>query len=418
MTEIYLLALVISLASGLAILMRRLRQPLVVSYLLAGGLLSLFGLVRPEQLQFLAFLPEIGLAFLLFLVGMELDLGEFRTLGKNVLVATVCQVAIATGFFWLLLGNWVLALALAFSSTILVVKLLLEGKEISALHGKLAVGILLTEDMLAVLALMFISSARLDVLVLLKGLFLIWLAIFAGKKLLPNLFRLTADNTELLFLTGIGWCLLFVSGAAFLGFSVGIGAFLAGVSLAQSVYRSQISSRIKPLRDFFIMIFFIDLGTGLSFSALSGLWGVTLAILAYVILIKPLIFFLTFVVLRFRVHTAFQTGILLSSISEFSLIILVVAARAGLVGKEFLSPVIFAAVVSFVLSSLLVTHKQLVYRFVKIWGKRLERSGAVSMIFFPKENQAFSDHAILVGCHRSGSIILATMRKTYGDNLI
>lgn len=418
MTEIYLLALVISLASLLAILMRAFRQPLVVSYLLAGALLSLFGLVRPGQLSFLAFLPEIGLAFLLFLVGMELDLSEFRSLGRNVLLVTVSQVAVATAFFYFLLGNGIVALALAFSSTILVVKLLLEGNEVSSLHGKLAVGILLTEDLLAVLVLMFMSSGGLNLWVLVKGLVLIWAAIFAGKRLLPRLFRLTAESTELLFLTGIGWCLLFVSAAQLLGFSLGVGAFLAGVSLAQSVYRAQISGRIKPLRDFFIMIFFIDLGTGLSFSALSGQWGVALAILGYVILIKPLVFFLSLVWLRFRVHTAFQTGILLSSVSEFSLIILMVAAKAGLVSGALLSPVIFAAIISFILSSLLVSHKRVVYGFVKIWGKRLERSGAIGPIYFPKENQEFKNHAILIGCHRSGQVILPTLQKIYGDNLI
>ena len=139
MTEIYLLALVICLASTLAILMRKLRQPLIVSYLMAGAVISAFHLVRSEQLSFLAFLPEIGLAFLLFLIGMELDLNEFRRLGKNILFVTLGQVALTTIILYFFWGNIILALALSFSSTILVVKLLLEGKELSSLHGKLAV---------------------------------------------------------------------------------------------------------------------------------------------------------------------------------------------------------------------------------------------------------------------------------------
>ncbi len=419
MTEIYLLAAVLTLASGLAILMRKIRLPLIVSYLLAGMLLSAFGLVRPEQLQFLSFLPEMGLAFLLFLVGMELDLGEFRSLGKSVLLAALGQVAITAIFLYLLWGNPVLALALSFSSTILVVKLLLEGKELASLHGKFSVGILLVEDLLAVLLLMGLSGGAGSVWwVVLRGLFLIWAAIFLGKRLLPGLFRLTAENTELLFLTGIGWCLLFVSLSLFLGFSLGVGAFLAGVSLAQSVYRSQISGRIKPLRDFFIMIFFIDLGASLSLSALSGAWWSALGLAAYVVLVRPAVFFGILTVSKFRVHTAFQTGILLSSISEFALIILVVAGKMGQVPTEILSPVVFAAVLSFIFSSVMVTHKGVIYAALKGGLKRLERPGAISVGFFPGEKLDFSQHAVLVGCHRSGQLILPVLKKIYGNNLI
>lgn len=413
MTQIYLLALVISLACGLAILMRRLRQPLIVSYLLAGVALSVFGKISSEQLQFLAFLPEIGLAFLLFLVGMELDLGEFRSLGRNVIVVAVGQVLVSTAVLYFLWGNLILALALSFSSTILVVKLLLEGRELSSLHGKLAVGVLLIEDLLAVLVLMFLSpSSTPSIWVFVKGLILIWAAIFLGKRLLPGVFRLTAENLELLFLTGIGWCLVFVSVSLLFGFSLGVGAFLAGVSLAQSVYRSQISGRIKPLRDFFIMLFFINLGTSLSLGNLAGEWGLALSILAYTVLAKPLIFFTALTLLRFRVHSAFQTAILLSSTSEFALIILAIA------GREFLSPVIFSTVSSFIFSSILASHKAAIYARIKGALKRLERPGAVGIGFFPGEKLEFKDHAVLVGCHRSGAVILPVLRKIYDSNLI
>lgn len=419
MTEIYLLALVISLASALAILMRKLRQPLIVSYLLAGATLSALGLVTSEQLQFLAFLPEIGLAFLLFLIGMELDLGECQRLGKNIVIGAIGQVVITAAALYFLKGNLILALALSFSSTILVVKLLLERKELSSLHGKLAVGILLLEDLLAILVLMFLSTGHSSpLLIFIKGAVLIWVALFSGKRILPKIFRWTSENSELLFLTGVAWCLLFVSLSLFIGFSVGIGAFLAGVSLAQSVYRGQISGRIKPLRDFFIMLFFLDLGTSLSFSAISGNWNLALFILGYTFLIKPLIFFITLTWLRFRVHTAFQTAILLSSISEFSLIILVTAGKLGLVGAEIISPVIFTTVVSFVLSALLVSQKRVVYGVAKVVLKKLERKGVVGVSFFPNESQQFVNHAILIGCHRSGSVVLPMLRKIFGDNLL
>jgi len=160
--EIYLLSLVVILACGLGIILRKLKLPLLVSYIIAGGILSAFHLAKPGALEFLSFIPEVGLAFLLFLVGMELDLSQFRTLGKNIFWATVSQIAITTT----LLGTGLTFLGLdfktavllgiltSFSSTILVVKLLLDQKELSSLHGRLTLGILLIEDLLAVFFLM------------------------------------------------------------------------------------------------------------------------------------------------------------------------------------------------------------------------------------------------------------------------
>lgn len=425
-TEIYLLALVVCLASGLAILVRRYKQPLVVSYVVAGVLLSVFGLVRPEQLQFLKFLPEIGLAFLLFMVGMELDLGEFKSLGKNILIVGLGQIAVSGVLLFWLTGSWIAGIALSFSSTILVVKMLIEERELVSLQGKLVMGIALLEDLVAVVLLIFLgllgSGQNLSfvpaVLVLAKAAFLIWLALFAGKRLLPRVFQLTADNQELLFLTGIGWCLLFVSLASYLGVSVAIGAFLAGVSLAQSVYRVQISGRIKPLRDFFIMLFFIDLGAEISLSALGSSVSLLTLLVGYTLLIKPAIFFLTLMALRFRVHTAFKSAILLSSISEFSLISVYLAASGGLLSKDLVSVVVFATVLSFVLSSFLITHGQVIFSRIKVVLKKVERKKTFSIDFVPEGQLAFSDHAVLVGCHRSGEIILKALKKFYGENVL
>ena len=192
--EIYLLTLVLGLAVALALIISRYKQPILVAYILAGAILSALNIVKPEQLDFLAILPEVGLAFLLFLVGMELDLREFRKLGKNVLLATTGQVVISTLALWFLTHNPVISFVAGFSSTILVIKILLEERELSSLHGKLAVGILLVEDLLAVLLLMGISvaagnnaSAAVLVGVVIKGLLLIYASLIAGKKLLPKL---------------------------------------------------------------------------------------------------------------------------------------------------------------------------------------------------------------------------------------
>ncbi|OGG06829.1 hypothetical protein A2872_00365 [Candidatus Gottesmanbacteria bacterium RIFCSPHIGHO2_01_FULL_42_12] len=421
--EIYLLTLVLGLAVALALIISRYKQPILVAYILAGAILSALNIVKPEQLDFLAILPEVGLAFLLFLVGMELDLREFRKLGKNVLLATTGQVVISTLALWFLTHNPVISFVAGFSSTILVIKILLEERELSSLHGKLAVGILLVEDLLAVILLMGISvaagnnaSAAVLVGVVIKGLLLIYASLIAGKKLLPKLFNACADSGELLFLTAIGWCLLFVSVSIFAGFSLAIGAFLAGVSLAQSVYRIQISGKIKPLRDFFIMIFFLDLGTGLSLSGVGAHFGLAVTLLVFTVFVKPLVFIVLFSLLRFRMHTAFKTGIVMSSISEFSLIVLSAASKSGIVSAEVMSPVIFATVLSFIFSSFEISHGKKIYAVIGRFIKRLERPAALNQSI--GRDRQFHDHAVLIGCHRAGGIVLKNLKSIYGEDIV
>lgn len=433
MGEIYLLSLVVILACGLGIILRKLKLPLLVSYIIAGGILSAFHLAKPGALEFLSFIPEVGLAFLLFLVGMELDLSQFRTLGKNIFWATVSQIAITTT----LLGTGLTFLGLdfktavllgiltSFSSTILVVKLLLDQKELSSLHGRLTLGILLIEDLLAVFFLMGISvigasgtgfSAWLVISVIFKGVVLVWAALVLGKKILPKIFTICAENHELLLLTAVGWCLGFVTLSLYLGFSLAIGAFLAGVSLGQSVYRIQISARVKPLRDFFIMIFFLDLGTGLSVSGLAGTIWVAAAILAYAVFVKPAIFSLIFIFFGHRARSAFQTGVYISSISEFSLIVLSFAIKQGFIDKGLLSSLIFSTGASFVISSMLITHQQWLYQKVGVILKKFERARLVHL--GEEKIKALDRHAVLIGCHRSGEIILKALQKVYGENLV
>jgi Kef-type K+ transport system membrane component KefB/Trk K+ transport system NAD-binding subunit len=433
MEQITLLTLIIGLAALLALVMKRLNQPILVSYLVVGAILSAFHIVKPEQLSFLSILPEIGLALLLFLVGMELDFQSFKSLGIKVGLVTVFQVAFTTalmaavfqGFFGLTFWSAVtLGLALSISSTIIIIKLLYERRELPSLHGKMSVGISLVEDLIAVGALMVltavtgqgVASGMMFGLIAIKGIALLVLSLFAGKKILPHVFRLTADNGELLFLTAVAWCLAFVALASFLGFSLAIGAFLAGVSLAQSVYRIQISGKIKPLRDFFIMLFFLDLGTGLSISGIGSFFPLALTLWLYALIIKPLVFFLILVAVRFKAHPAFKTAIYISSISEFSLILVAQTAKAGLISPTLLSPLIFATVISFISSSLIASKSRWIYARLRPVLKPLEMKKSVADS--DGEVKELTDHAILIGCHRSGEIILARMKKIFGENLI
>jgi len=238
------LAVVLSLCSLIGFVTLKLKLPLVVAYLSAGVLISILSLIDPTHSSIFETLPEIGIAFVLFLIGMELDLREIKSLGFPIVVSAIGQIIITTlaGFaIASFLGfepgiSIFLGLGLAFSSTVVVVKMLLEKRELASLHGKLSLGILLIEDLVAIIVLMFISVGEssfgfgfqqsLPILTLiLKAFGLFILTFILSRYVLEKVFDAVAKSVELLFLTAITWCFVFTTVAVVSGFSVVIGAF-------------------------------------------------------------------------------------------------------------------------------------------------------------------------------------------------
>src|SRR3989338_3407261 len=232
------LAIILGLSSILGYIMVRFKLPLLIAYLLGGLVIATVSVFDVRSSEVLHFLPEIGIAFVLFLVGMELDIREIKNLGKPIITAGTLQIVITTIlgsslarlFGFGVAESWYLGVGLAFSSTILVIKLLLDKKDLSALYGKLAIGILLLEDLIAVILLLIltVSSSVLGlglqqiaplITLILKAALLFILALILGKFILPTVFRSVARHGELLFLTALAWCFIYVSFAIFLGFS-------------------------------------------------------------------------------------------------------------------------------------------------------------------------------------------------------
>ena len=285
------LAIILGLCSVLGYVVVKFKLPILIAYLLGGLMIASTAVFDPRASEVLNFLPEIGIAFVLFLIGMELDLREIKSLGKPILLAGILQITITTilgATLAKVLGfgpveSWYLGVGLAFSSTILVVKLLLDKKDEGALYGKLAVGILILEDLLAVLLLVMLTISgsvlglglqqTFPLLALaLKAVLLFGLVFVLSKFLLPNVFKAVSNQKELLFITALAWCFAYISFAIFLGFSVIIGAFLAGMALANSPFHFQIQGRIKPLREFFVALFFVYLGTQVDFSDIGQIY--------------------------------------------------------------------------------------------------------------------------------------------------
>ena len=422
------LAIILGASSVLGFITHKLKLPILIAYLLVGLIIATVTLFNVKDSQVLHFLPEIGIAFVLFLVGMELDLREIKSLGKPILMASILQIIISTIAGYAIAGflgfgtveALYLGVGLAFSSTIVVIKLLLEKNDMTSLYGKLSVGILLLEDLIAVLILLglTISPSLLNlglqqafpiVTALLKVILLFGATLFINRYVLPRIFNAVSESGELLFLSAIAWCFIYVAFALAMGFSVVIGAFLAGIGLASSPYHYQIQGKVKPLRDFFVTLFFVYLGTQVNFSQLGNALPMILAFTLYAVLVKPIIFLLVLGTFGFRKHTMFQTAINLSNISEFSLIILLVGLQMGFVSSTSLTVIAVSLILSTVISSLMISKSANLYKYVKSTLSFFERKTPHKLVQ-ETSHYDLNDHVIIIGSHQVGEGIVKFFR--------
>ncbi|MBI2268491.1 MAG: cation:proton antiporter [Candidatus Blackburnbacteria bacterium] len=423
------LAAVLGVAAVIGYAVKTLRLPLIVAYLLTGVLFSVWRVFDLSSSSLMVF-PEIGIAFVLFLIGMEMDWKEIKNLGKPIIVSALVQILLSsiTGFgVASLLGftqaeSLFLGFGLAFSSTIVVVKLLLEKKDLSSLYGKLSIGILLLEDLAAIIILMVLTvgnsvlnsglTQAFPVLaIFLKSTGLLATALFLSKYVLKRIFKVVADSPELLFLVSLAWCFIFVSISVLLGFSVVIGAFLAGLALANSPFYWEIQGKVKPLRDFFVMLFFVYLGSQVVFQDIALALPLIIIFTLYAILIKPLIFSFILGAFGFRKHTIFQTSLNLSQISEFSLIIMVIGLKLGVVSQEAVTAIALAAVISIMVSSVMITSSRNLYKKFASFISIFERGKFIHQIEMKKDGALSKDHVVLIGAHRMGGEIIRFLRR-------
>ena len=422
------LAIILGLASFLGFFIHKMKLPLLIAYLLGGLLIAFWGIFDIRTSEALSFLPEVGLAFLLFLVGMELDLREIRSFGKPIIISGILQVVITTilgtfiaqSFNFSLIEAIYLGVGLSFSSTIVVVKLLLDKKDLGSLYGKLSLGILLLEDLLAVVILLGLTSTTsalglgltqsLPIVSFMgKALILFSLALLLSHYILGTIFKAVSESSELLFLSALAWCFTYVTFSLLLGFSVVIGAFLAGVALANSPYHFQIQGKVKPMRDFFVALFFVYLGTKVNFAHIAETYQLILAFTLYAVFIKPTLFLLLLGSFGFRKHTIFQSAITLSQISEFSLIIILVGAEQGLVGEDALGVIASSALLSIIISSVFISQGRKIYKLIESFVGFFER-GHQAIIGDIAQHE-LKEHVVLIGSHQVGEFLIRFLQK-------
>ncbi|KKR87015.1 MAG: Transporter, CPA2 family [Candidatus Curtissbacteria bacterium GW2011_GWA1_41_11] len=427
------LSIILAVTTVLGIIARKLKQPLIVAYIFAGILISIFTVFEGVNQELFEFFSNLGIAFLLFLVGIELKVDDLKYVGKAAILTGIGQIIFTAlvGFVIIntlgfsVIPSIYIAFALTFSSTVIIIKLLTEKHDLQSLYGKITVGYLLVQDFIAILALMLLSgfgnghapSLTTILLILAKGLLLVIFTYLAARFVLKTLFRLTSVSVELLFVSAIAWAFLLSAIAESSGFSIAIGAFLAGVAIASSPYRIQISARIKPLRDFFVVIFFIVLGASLSGG--TAFLNVPHAIFLslFVLVGNPLIVIAIMLTLGFRNRTSFLVSVTVAQISEFSLILMAVGRSLGHVTSSEVALVAAVGVVTITMSSYLILYGDKIYKFVSPLMAKL----------FPEKNrdpyvanrQNLKDHVVLVGAEQMGSDILKFLSSKIKDrNLI
>ena len=390
--EMALLLAITTVAGAVAV---RLRQPVLIAYIVVGILIgsSVFGLVHTSEP--IALLAQIGVAVLLFLVGLKLDLAHVRHIGAVAVATGLGQLTftILIGFaILLLLGKGVMVaiyvgVALTFSSTIIIVKLLSDKRELDSLHGRIAVGFLIVQDIAVVLAMMVMSALRswsdeggtgTEVLTLIASLAgriaaaAVLMAVLM-RYVLPYVVRSMARTQELLLIFAVAWGTGLAAVGEWVGFSREAGAFLAGFSLASTDFREAISARLTGIRDFLLLFFFIHLGATLDFSALGGeLWPAVVLSL-FVLVGNPLIVTAIMGYMGYRKRTGFLAGLAVAQISEFSIVFVAMGVDLGHVGSDALGLTTMVGVVTIAISTYMIIGSQRLYDTVAPWLGWLER---------------------------------------------
>jgi len=411
-------------AAAVGLLGAALRQPVIVSFIAVGIAAAAFFDSSAETREQIRFLAELGVALLLFLVGLKLDWRLVRTLGPVALATGLGQVVFTAGigfFIGLALGlDWLtslyVAVALTFSSTIIVVKLLSDKRELETLHGRIALGFLIVQDIVVVIAMVILSTIGIGVVEEQNGLssLLTILASLAGVVLLLVLFvRYLADplmarlarTPELLVIASIGWA----ATAAAIGDTIGLGKELgglaAGVSIGSTPYRDMVSARLSALRDFLLLFFFLSIGASLDLSTLGQDFTRAIVFSLFVLIGNPFIVILIMAWMGYRARTGFLAGLTVAQISEFSLIFMAMGLSLGHVSQSAVGLVTLVGLVTIALSVYMITYSQQLYDWFRPLLRPFDFGSWRERVAENEEGKPAVD-AIIFGLGRFGSQLL------------
>ena len=429
MSEIFIqISIVILIVLIVSFVMRLLKQPLIIGYIISGIILGPYFLGMLPGIGEIQVFSEFGVAFLLFIVGLHLSPKIVREVGRISLITGIGQIIFTTiiGYFIaILLGYSIvtslyIAIALTFSTTIIILKLLSDKGDLDNLYGKISIGFLLVQDFIAILVIIIVSSYSTGTgffstlgLTLLKGTLLVLILLPTSIYLLPKMQKFFARSQELLFLFAITWGLGLASLFFYAGLSIEVGALIAGVLLSVSPYQLEISSKLRPLRDFFIISFFLLLGAQMVIGNIGEIIIPAIVFSLVIVIGNPLIVMALMGFEGYTRKTSFFAGLTVAQIGEFSLIVIALGAKNNHISTEILSLITLTVLMTIALCTYMILYSNKLYSLFSNKLSVFERKNAKEKIKIGKNVDA-----VLFGYNRIGFGILNSLKKIKENYLV
>lgn len=415
-------------ATIFAYLAKILKQPLILGYIAAGILIGPVGLGLVKDQHSIEVLSELGLAFLMFIIGLEIDLKKLIEAGKVATTVGIIQVVLCAaggyGVAYLLgyegLTAAYIAIAFAFSSTMIAVKLLSDKSELDTIAGRIALGILLIQDALSIFILAVQSNITNPSVLLIGASFAKGIALVVGagvvtRYFLPPLFSYVAKLPEAILISTISWCFIVSLLAIKADFSVAMGALIAGVSMSSFPYNLDVIAKIRSLRDFFLTLFFVSLGMQIIVSSSSII--ITAAILSlFVILSRFLTVIPALSILRYGYRFGILSSMSIAQISEFSLVIVSIGYSLGHISQEMVSLTAIVLVITSTFSTYMTLNNHKIAGFLLGILRKIGIKEGDSNETPAEENKG--KNLILLGCHRTGSSLIESLKDRNNDFLV
>lgn len=421
------IGVIVGLASLGGVLTLYLKQPLIIAFIALGILLGPSGFAWVEASSEIELFARLGISLLLFVVGLKLDIHVIRTVGPVALASGLGQVLFTSVIGFLIavsLGMSAtsavyVSLALTFSSTIIIVKILSDKREVNTLHGRIAVGFLIVQDIVVVLVMIGLtafgqSSADVSLKqeamnVLWKGALMLVGVALLMRYILPGVLRYMAHSSELLVLFAIGWAVVGACIGHELGFSKEVGAFLAGISIASTPYREQIAARLVSLRDFLLLFFFIELGSALDMSVLSAQVGRALVFSLFVLLGNPLIVMTIMGLMGYRRRTGFLAGLTVAQISEFSLILAALGFSLGHISEDIVGLITLVGLITISVSTYMMLYSHPLYERLSPYLRWFEKNITHRETGDDEGRKSFD--IIVIGFGRFGAVLADNLQQ-------
>ncbi len=421
---------IILLATIISVIVKALKQPLLIAYIITGIVVSPIMANLVETTTIFSTTAQMGIALLLFIIGLHLNPQTIKKeFNYGIVEISILQILLTFLFAIPILmflniqpaSILYIAIGLTFTSTIVTMKIMYDKRDLGTLHGRIVIGMLLIQDILAAILIMFHATPIQNIaesvgLLTIKGLLVLAILWTTSKYLFPKIEWFLGNSLEFLLLFSLGWCFAIASLFEYLGFSIEIGALLAGIALSSSPLHYEIASRISPLRDFFIILFFIYLGAQINPNTFLNVLPTAAILSLFVLFIKPLIVMSLLGAYKYSKKTLFLSGIYNTNISEFSLILATLGMRFGYAERETLSLLTVTAIITISISTYLMLYGQKIYPRISRFLRIFERKGKKIDEYRYTKDENYK--IIIFGFDRIGFSLLKTLKNLKEPYLI